>query len=111
MSGGYDALAAFDSLQSGWVLQEGMLDAIAAAYVANNSQPLTQAQIAAAVLSAAQAIEAAPFNPPIPPKADPYPDALPPVFPTLLPRFPDSNEEPFDGWVQFGPWLQGAEYD
>ena len=49
MSAPYDLVAAFDSLAPGLVLQRADLDAVAAAYAANGFQPLTSAQMIAAV--------------------------------------------------------------
>ncbi len=79
----YDLLAVLDEFAPGVVAQRETLDAMAAQYAANGFKPLTQAQVLAIV---------GPL----------------PAYPAALPRFPDSNESPRDGWVQYGPWLQGA---
>lgn len=127
----YDLIGAFNALQTGYVLTPEIVDALNAAYAANNYAPLSTAQLAAAALAGAQATEAlldATIGQTggLQPGTDPYPDPLPPLlpvttvqtgtpsgtatlimFPEGLPRIPDSNEEPFDGWVQYGPWQQG----
>lgn len=43
----WDPIAAIDTLAPGVVLQRSILDAVVAAWIANNYQPLTQAQIIA----------------------------------------------------------------
>lgn len=103
----YDLVGALEAPALGYVIQREQLDAAAAQYAANGYTPLTSAQTAAILLQQAQAIETV-FDDDvlgviIPPNADPYPDTLPPTYPAGLPRFPDSNPEPFDGWVEFGP--------
>lgn len=63
----YDLLA---TLPPGVVLQRSVLDALVAAYVANGCQPLSAAQALAAVGPS-------------------------PAYPASLPRFPDSNPDPW----------------
>jgi hypothetical protein len=109
----YDLRGALEAAALGYVIQGPMVDAAATLYAAGGYKPLTPTQISTVCLSAAQAIEAQ-FETDvvgviIPPTADPYPDTLPPVFPTSLPRFPDSNEDPFDGWTKYGNQQQGFE--
>lgn len=122
----YDLVGAFNSLETGYCFTPEIETALFASYIANGSKPLSVAQLAAAALSGAQQT-AADINATIgvtgglPAGTIVYPDPLPPIlpqqvtqsgtpsgtatleiFPTGLPRFPDSNEEPFDGWVEFG---------
>ncbi len=107
----YDLEGAFQSSAPGYVLQPEILDSLAAQYVANGYQPLTSGQVMACALTGATEVQEALENSGLlPPNTDPYPEALPPVYPTSLPRIPDSNEEPFDGWVQYGYDLQGADW-
>lgn len=113
----YDLQGALETLAPGYVMQPEMIDAAASQYAANNYTPLTAAQAQAICLAQARIIQAEIVRL-LPPGADPYPDELPPAqvdmnlvppqFDQGLPRFPDSNESPFDGWVQYGPELQGA---
>ncbi len=106
----YDLIAVLALYAPGIVAQREILDNMAAQYAANGCTPLTQQQVLAAVNAAIVTIagELANEVPPIPPGyIPPYTTGLP-EFPTKLPRFPDSNEDPHDGWVQYGPWLQGA---
>lgn len=103
----YDVAGAFAELAPGYVIQREMLDAAEAQYAANGFTPLTADQAQTIALAQGLAIEAAYVANP---GADPYPDPLPPVYPAGLPRIPDSNEAPLDGWVKYGPWLQGAQF-
>ncbi len=110
----YDLRSALEASNLGYVIQREQLDAAEVLYAANNYQPLSVLQIQTLLLAQAQAIEAA-FDAKvlgviIPPSADPYPDSLPPTYPSGLPRFPDSNEDPFDGWTQFGEDQQGYDF-
>lgn len=112
-SPGYDLMAALDAAALGYTLQREQIDAAYAQYQANGFAPLTSAQTAAVLLAGAQTVQTE-FDEDIlgiviPPDADPYPDPLPPQYPTGLPRIPDSNEEPFDGWVQYGAQLEGYD--
>lgn len=105
----YDFLAVLAQLAPGVVAQREILDNMAATYAANGYTPLTAAQVLAAVNAANATIagELASEQPPIPQSYTPkYTSGLP-SYPTHLPRFPDSNACP-DGWVEFGPQLQGA---
>jgi hypothetical protein len=103
----YDVAGAFAQLAPGYVIQREMRNAAQAQYIANGFTPLTSDQVQTIALAQGLAIEAAFVTRP---GADPYPDALPPVYPPGLPRIPDSNEAPLDGWVKYGPWLQGAQF-
>jgi len=105
----YDLLAVLSQYAPGVVAQREILDAMWATYQANGFTPLTAAQVLAAINTAAPEIAAelaaslgsTNYTPPIV-------GGLP-AYPTKLPRFPDSNEDPHDGWVEFGPQLQGAK--
>ena len=106
----YDFLSVLQQFAPGVVAQREIIDNMAATYAANGFTPLTSAQVLAAVNAASTTIagELAAEAPPIPQTYTPkYTQGLP-VFPPSMKRFPDSNESPFDGWVEFGPWLQGA---
>lgn len=66
-----------DLLPPGIVAQRATIDALSAAYAANGYVALTQAQILAITGPS-------------------------PAYPTGLPRVPDSNPEPRDGWTSTG---------
>lgn len=68
----YDLLAAFQQYAPGVVLQRSIEDGLAVAYAAGGYAPLTQAQVLA-------------VTGPLP------------IYPTSLPRFADSNPEPWQG--------------
>ncbi len=106
----YDFLAALQQFGPGVVVTREVLDAMAVTYAANGFTPLTSAQVLAAVNTAATQIAAqlANVKPPIAQNFTPPITTGLPTYPKGLPRFPDSNESPRDGWVEFGPWLQGA---
>ena len=77
----YDPLGAIDTLAPGVVVQEALLDAVTAQYVANGYTPLTAAQMATVAAAAGSPL---------------------PALPAGLPRFPDSNEA-IDGWTVCNP--------
>ncbi|HEY2068269.1 MAG TPA: hypothetical protein VGG48_01845 [Rhizomicrobium sp.] len=81
----YDYWSVLDTMAPGVVATRELVDAVAARYAANDYTALTQDQVLA-------------ITGPLP---------LPPAS---MPRFADSNEDPFDGWVQYGPWLQNRAW-
>lgn len=96
----YDLAGALQTLLPGIVVQRQLLDAAAAQYQANGFTPLTAAQ-ALACLTAANALDQWNLPARVPATTvGTYPAGLPP-YPTTLPRFEDSNPDPFDGWVEF----------
>lgn len=78
MGNGYDPRTAFYAYAPGLWMTRAIEDAIMAQYQANNSQPLSQAQVLAIV---------GPL----------------PAYPTGLKRFADSNPDPVDGWALDAP--------
>jgi hypothetical protein len=98
----YDLRAALDTLLPGVNVQRQLMDAAAQQYAAGGYVPLTAAT-ALACLAIANTLDT--WTPPdnVPPTINgTYSPALP-AYPTQLPRFADSNPDPLDGWVEFGP--------
>lgn len=124
----YSILGALNASGLGYVVQPEQIDLAYAQYEENGYAPLTPAQVAAILLEGAEEVqtwfEENVVGKIIPPGTDPYPDPVPPLLPApapagcpvmfpmadWLPRIPDSNEEPFDDWVEFGAELVGWEY-
>lgn len=101
-AGSYDLAAALDVLMPGVVIQRNLMDAASNAWTAKNFLPLQPSDVLG-ILSAANALDPSTVQPRYAPTTQgPYTTL--PVYPTLLPRFPDSNEDPRDGWVKYGLW-------
>jgi hypothetical protein len=80
----YDLQGALEILLPGVVMQRAVLDAGAAAYAAKNYQPLDATDVPGILAAAGVTL---------------------PSYPAGLPRFPDSNASPRDGWVKYGAEL------
>lgn len=96
----YDLRAAIDVLMPGIVVQRNLLDAAAARYAAKGYVPLAAADVAG-ILSAANSLDLSTVTARYAPTTQANYTGLP-AYPTLLPRFPDSNPSPFDGWTKYG---------
>lgn len=88
----------------GVVISRDIEAAIGAQFEANGEEPLTQAQMLA-IVEAVPALQ--PIGQGLPALSVPPQGPLPPPVPTGtpvdgLPRFLDSNEQPFDDWITFG---------
>lgn len=96
----YDLQGALETLSPGIVIQRNLLDAAAARYAAKGFVPLVASDIAG-ILTAANALDLTTVTARYAPTTQAAYSGLP-VYPTLLPRFPDSNPSPFDGWTKYG---------
>lgn len=100
----YDIQGAVETLIPGVVMQRSLLDAAGQQYAAKGYAPLAAADVPT-ILANANNLDLASAPARYMPTTPPVYPAAPPPYPTKLPRIADSNPDPFDKWVEFGPSL------